>query len=355
MHLELDDYRIVLNDWDAVRELLRERAFASVFVLTDENTHRDCLPLLEERLSEVAFTVFTVPPGEQNKHLATCETIWKYLLRGRAGRRSLLINLGGGVLTDMGGFCAASWKRGMYFLQIPTTLLSMVDASIGGKLGVDFQGIKNSVGTFANPEMVFIDPVFLQTLPPKEVRSGFAEIVKHALIDDAAQWADLQQIEDLANVDWTDWLVRSLSVKKRIVEADPYERGLRKALNFGHTIGHAVEGYALDHGLALLHGEAVALGMICESWLSHRAGLLDAAELEQIVTFIDRMYPRFPFTEEIFDNLLERMRQDKKNEGDEINFTFVGPVGTCHINQTASVGDIEQSLRWYLKLTEAAA
>ena len=348
MHLTLDDYSLRIAPLaTTLPEFLQERVYSSYHVLVDENTEKHCLPALRKVAPQLDLHPIVIPAGEAHKHLATCETIWQQLMQQGAARQSLLINLGGGVIGDMGGFCAATFKRGMNFLQIPTTLLSQVDASIGGKLGVDFGGIKNSIGLFRNPAAVLIDPAFYRTLPAEEVRSGFAEIIKHALIHDAEQWAKLQRIQNLSEVNWKDFLVPSLQIKRTIVQEDPFERGLRKALNFGHTIGHAVEGHALQHGTPMLHGEAVALGIVCESFLSHRAGLLPEEELTGIVDFVRHLYPDHRFERSLYPDFFQRMRQDKKNRGTEINFTLIGPIGTCHIDRTASVADIEAALDFY--------
>ena len=348
MRLDLDDYYLeVAPVADSLPRFLQRQTYSGYHVLVDENTERHCLPLLRAAAPGLDFRTIVIPAGEAHKHLATCENIWRQLMQQGASRNALLVNLGGGVIGDMGGFCAATFKRGMSFLQIPTTLLSQVDASIGGKLGVDFSGIKNSIGVFRNPAAVLIDPAFYRTLPADEVRSGFAEIIKHALIYDASQWATLRTIGELSAVDWSDVLVPSLSVKRAIVQQDPFERGLRKALNFGHTIGHAVEGYALEHGPAMLHGEAVALGIIAESFLSHRAGLLSDTELSEIVQFVRTTYPNYAFPKSIYPDLLRRMRQDKKNRGTEINFTLVGPIGSCHTDRTADEAAIEAALDFY--------
>ncbi|MBP6812124.1 MAG: 3-dehydroquinate synthase, partial [Saprospiraceae bacterium] len=263
---------------------LENQPYSQVFVLCDENTRRHCLPyfLKETGLSE-KITLTEIPSGESKKTLATCEKIWQTMLTAKLDRKSLVVNLGGGVIGDMGGFCAATWKRGVDFIQVPTTLLSMTDAAIGGKTGIDFQGIKNTIGVFQQPVAVFVDPVFLQTLPERELRSGYAEVIKHALIGDselARQLSDPDsfgiKLSESSDQNWLDILQKSIAVKVRVVQEDPLEKGLRMLLNFGHSIGHALESWFLKTEEPLTHGEAVYIGMVCESFFAGNEGLQKA-------------------------------------------------------------------------------
>lgn len=330
----------------ALDTFLNSKAYASVHVLVDENTKEYCLPLLQDLERVKHASVIDIPAGEIHKNLDTCRSIWEALIHAGAERNSLLINLGGGVIGDMGGFCAATFKRGIPFVQIPTTLLAQVDASIGGKLGVDFNQVKNSIGVFANPEAVFIDPRFLDTLSFRELRSGFAEVVKHALIAQEHEWQSLQSLIALEDVQWLPIIRSSLEVKRGIVEEDPLERGLRKALNFGHTIGHALEGLSLTRSNPLLHGEAIAAGMLCEAYLSWKAGFLEETSLDAIVRFFVRLYTPSILQEEDFDIYLDLMRNDKKNERGQINFSLIGPIGSVHINEYPDKESILESLHW---------
>lgn len=335
------------------RAWLNERRYAGLVVLVDENTYRHCWPRLEPWLLGLGPVVIKIPPGELYKNLDTCRDIWTRLFDASAGRRWCLLNLGGGVIGDMGGFCAGTYKRGIDFVQIPTTLLSQVDASVGGKLGIDFNGIKNSIGLFQDPAAVWIDPAFLTTLSPRELRSGFAEVIKHALIADARQWEVIARLDDLSKVDWSDFLADSVRIKQRIVLADPHERGPRKALNFGHTIGHAVESYWLDTLHPLLHGEAIAIGMICEAWLSHHQQGLGKEALDVITQFLLRHYGHHPIPADSLPRLLAYMRQDKKNEGDAINVSLLPAVGQVAVNQTAEPQAIADSIAYYNRLANA--
>jgi len=269
------------------------------------------------------------------------------MMAANADRNALFINLGGGVIGDMGGFCASTYKRGVDFIQIPTTLLSDVDSSIGGKLGIDFAEVKNSIGLFKNPEAVFIDPVFLKTLPIREIRSGLAEIIKHGLIADAALWQQIKNIEKLETVDWLEFLIPSLEIKKRIVLADPFERNIRKALNFGHTIGHAIESLALNSPEPLTHGEAIAAGMVCESYLSTQVTSLSTSEAEELSKFILKIYGKYSIKNEYFSTLLRLMKNDKKNKDGIINFTMLPKIGDSMIDQSCEEGMVQESLAYY--------
>ena len=350
--LQLEHYDIQIGPIGTDHlQWLQEQQFAGIAVLTDSNTNRYCLPLLKELLAPVHPAFIEVPAGEPHKTLDTCQMIWEALFQAGAGRNWCVLNLGGGVIGDMGGFCAGTYKRGIDFIQVPTTLLSQVDASVGGKLGIDFFGVKNSIGLFRDPRAVWADPRFFQTLSARELRSGFAEIIKHALIADEQQWNDLQTITQLETVDWADWVARSVAIKQQIVAQDPLEKGLRKALNFGHTIGHAVESYFLETDKPLLHGEAIAIGMICESWLSAEILGLSEAELSAITAFFLKWYGHRALPLDKTEQLLATMRQDKKNEDSRINFSLVPAIGKVEVNQTATIDLIQRSLAFYNTLS----
>lgn len=324
--------------------------YAGWVVFVDTNTRRDCLPLIQPFLDHENVVIIEAPEGEPNKHLGTCQQLWSELFAGGVGRRWCAICLGGGVLEDMAGFVASTFKRGIDFLQIPTTLLSMVDSSVGGKLGVDFQGLKNSIGVFNNPIAVWIDPVFLRTLSPREVRSGYAEMLKHGLIADREQWKLLRTITDLNGVNWQELIPGSVRIKRDVVLEDPFEKGLRKSLNFGHTIGHAVESYWLETEHRLLHGEAIAAGMMMEAWLSVRLDELKESKLQKITDYLLAIYGHQLVPEAAFPALLELMRQDKKNEDERINFTLLKSPGEARVNATAEAGIIVEAMKWYNKL-----
>ncbi len=356
--LQLADYNIYIG---AVKEHLAQflegKNYSRYIVLCDENTEKHCLPILEQAFPQLDFLVVKIPAGEVYKNVDTCQSIWRQLMVAGVDRKALLLNLGGGVIGDMGGFCASTFKRGIDFVQIPTTLLSQVDASIGGKLGIDFANVKNSIGLFCNPKAVLIDVQFLKTLSKRELRSGFAEMIKHGLIADAGQWEDIRKLDvgswisEVANYEneklLDSFIAQSLKIKQRIVEQDPFEKGIRKALNFGHTIGHAVESLFLETDQPLLHGEAIAIGMVCESWLSHKVLGLPEADLQAIAIFLTKLYGHTPIPEKSFGVLLDWMQNDKKNEQDRINFSLIHPVGSCMINQYLDAEEIFQSIQFY--------
>ncbi len=348
--LKLVEYSIFIGKADPeLSQIISQDNYSKIAILVDENTRQHCLPVLLKNI-EIEHSIIEIPAGEQHKNLSSCRHIWEEMMLQGMDRHSLLLNLGGGVIGDMGGFCAATYMRGIDFVQIPTTLLAQVDASIGGKLGIDFNLVKNSIGLFKNPKAVFVNPVFLQTLPESEIWSGFAEVFKHALIADADLWHDLQKVTSLSALDWQPLLARSLRIKKQVVEIDPYEKGLRKALNFGHTIGHAVESFSFSADKPLLHGEAVAIGIVCESWLSNKEGGLSQKSLEQIAAFVKKRYPSFSFQEKDFPRIMEFMKKDKKNRDGRINFTFIPEVGKVEWDQYCEEEIIRESLRYYLSI-----
>ena len=333
----------------ALAEFLYRPAVTRVFVLADSNTVRLCLPLLEPHLP-VNYQLIEIPAGEEYKTLATCEAVWGPLTEQRADRHAVLVNLGGGVVTDLGGFAAALYKRGIRFVQVPTTLLAQVDASVGGKTGIDFQGFKNQLGVFQAPAAVFIEPRFLQTLDPRQLKSGYAEVLKHWLIADADAFDEHRRLGWLTD-DWTPIIRESVALKQRIVAQDPLETGPRKLLNFGHTVGHALESYLLTQpGREALHGEAVAAGLVCESWLSVQRGLLSADELDRIETLVFSVFDKLSFVMLETTAIAEFALQDKKNAGDTINCTLLNGIGNGVFDQPVTVAEIAKALQYYPRL-----
>ncbi len=343
--IELSDYNISIGPIKStLREYLSERIYSKIAILVDECTSIHCLPLIKNLITQPL--IITIQSGEKNKVLETTKQIWSKLADAGFDRHSLMINLGGGVIGDMGGFAASCYMRGIDFIQVPTTLLSQVDASIGGKLAIDFKGLKNFIGLFQNPCAVLIDPVFLSTLSVREKRSGYAEMIKHGLIRDKVIWSRLRSYESWEHTDWNYEIYQSVLIKKAIVEIDPKEIGIRKILNFGHTIGHAVESLALNSKSPLLHGEAIAIGMVAESVLSCLSTGLSSSALQNIVSFIRKIYTDLPL--ESLDNIEEIksiMNSDKKNKDGKIMFSLLEGEGRCTYDKVTTKDQIEQCVK----------
>ena len=315
-----------------------------IFILTDETTHRLCLPVVQDYECIRGAQEITIPAGDTNKTLESVTHVWSELQRMGATRHSLLINLGGGMVTDLGAFAASTFKRGISIINIPTTLLSMVDASVGGKTGINFGGLKNEVGVFNNAASVILDTVFLHTMDNENLLSGFAEMLKHGLISDEKSWAQLMTIA-INNLKTQD-IADNVAVKQRIVLEDPTEKGIRKALNLGHTAGHAFESYAMRRQ-PVLHGYAVAWGLIVELYLSVVKCGFPTDRMRQTVLFIRQHYGQLGITCKDYPELLELMHHDKKNQGTDINFTLLGGIGDIRINQTATEEEIKEALDFY--------
>lgn len=324
---------------NTLKELLQGYHVSQHAILVDENTERHCLPLLE---LEDNILIIKIQSGEKHKNLETCASIWQQLTDASFDRKSLLINLGGGVIGDMGGFCAKTYKRGIKFINIPTTLLAQVDACVGGKLGIDFNGLKNHIGLFSEPEAVIIHDGFLATLPLREQKSGFAEIIKHHLIADINGWGKLIT-SHFEEINWSVLINHSIEIKQFVVSKDPLETGLRKVLNFGHTIGHAIESAFLNSSALLLHGEAIALGMICEAHISYQKGLIDIDSLEQIRIFIQNHYNILNISADRRKEIVELMRHDKKNSSNKILCVLLDKIGKAIWDIEISEDEINNS------------
>ena len=319
-----------------------------IFVLTDTNTAKYCLPTVHCELCTVNCQLITIGASDVEKTLDSVSHVWQELQRGGATRHSLLINLGGGMVTDLGGFAASTFKRGINFINIPTTLLAMVDASVGGKTGFNFGGLKNEIGVFRDANCVIINTQFLKTLDTENIRSGYAEMLKHGLINrEGRRMMDELLAYDIANPD-LDMLARmigeSVEVKEKIVIEDPLEHGIRKALNVGHTIGHALESWAMRHDNPILHGYAVAYGIIGELYLACVKTSFPQDMMRQVVYYIKEVYGTLPIICDDYPELLELMKHDKKNIADTINFTLLGGIGDIRINQTATKEEIQEAL-----------
>jgi 3-dehydroquinate synthase len=330
-----------------LKRFLESKKYSKVTVLLDENTARHCYPLLRDGLPQ--HSLLTVSSGEESKNLATAEVIWKGMTDHLLDRHSVLIIIGGGVLGDMGGFCAATYKRGIDFVLVPTTLLSQVDASIGGKLGIDFHNFKNHIGVFQVPALTLLFSGFLQTLPETELRSGFAEIVKHTLISDKPMWNEIRS-KKLHAHDWDRLIRHSVEFKSRVTNEDPRERSLRKILNAGHTIGHAIETYLLTEKRKVMHGEAVAAGLVAESYLAREKGLLSPGDFQDITDGVLKVFGKVQFSPEDEGPISRLTVQDKKNKGNRILCVLLEGIGKARFDCEISVEEVKQALMFYRTL-----
>jgi 3-dehydroquinate synthase len=332
----------------SLNQLLNGLKYSKLVLIVDENTKKHCLPLIQETANNAI--IIEIKSGEEEKNLQTCTRIWEAMTHANLDRHALVVNLGGGVIGDMGGFCAATYKRGVRFIQIPTTLLSQVDASVGGKLGIDFMGYKNHVGVFALPLAVLIEPAFLNTLAYEELKSGYAEVIKHCLIADKSKWNQILVIPFDQN-NWLSIAEHSVLIKSQVTKTDPFETGLRKILNFGHTVGHAVESYFLPiSDKKLLHGHAIAIGMIAEAYISFQKGFISKENLNSIEQYILLIYGKVELFSFDIEKILPYALQDKKNENNLINASLLQEIGKANYNIEISLKEIKSSLEYYSSL-----
>ncbi|MBQ4819171.1 3-dehydroquinate synthase [Aquimarina sp. MMG016] len=332
---------------------LSETNHSKIFILVDSNTHENCLSLFMSKIEgEYDIEVIEIEPGEIHKNIETCRGIWNVLSELGADRKSLMINLGGGVVTDLGGFIACTFKRGINYINVPTTLLAMVDASVGGKTGVDLGNLKNMVGIISESEMVLIDSAYLATLPVNQMCSGFAEMLKHGLIQDREYWEKIRDLSKLELEDLDQMIYDSVVIKNNIVFEDPTEQNIRKYLNFGHTLGHAIESFYLTHPEkpTLLHGEAIAIGMIMEAYLSVETLSLTTEELEDISEVILATFPKVDIAPEDYQSITDLLIHDKKNEKGNIYFVLLNTIGEAKYNCTVSDALIMKSFEYYASL-----
>lgn len=352
--IKANNYSIYFNDdsFTYLENLLNKESYSKIFILVDENTNENCLPyLLSNLATDIEIEIIEIEVGEESKNIYTCLDLWHTMIDFGGDRKSILLNIGGGVITDLGGFVACTFKRGIDFINIPTTLLSMVDASIGGKNGVDLGNLKNQIGVIKEPTSVLILTKFLETLPANEMRSGLAEMLKHGLIYDKKYWDKLKELNNL-NTNDLDYLIKeSIRIKNEIVSQDLTENGIRKSLNFGHTLGHAIESYFLEseEKKSLLHGEAIAIGMILESHLSLSLNLISKEEYAEIKYIITDVFEKVEFTEQDIKNIIDLLIFDKKNEFGKVQFALLGKIGEIKIDQTADNSLILLAFEDYLK------
>ena len=347
----MNPQKVVISEnlTEALATAIAECEHDRTFILVDETTERCCLPIVSGLDCVRGAQIIVIGATDSHKTLESLSHVGEALGEGGATRHSLLINIGGGMVTDLGGFAASTFKRGINYINIPTTLLSMVDASVGGKTGINFRGLKNEIGVFSNASTVILDTTFLKTLDAENICSGYAEMLKHGIISNTANWAELINF-DLDNIDYDclqQMVAKSEAIKEHIVEEDPTEQGIRKALNLGHTAGHALESLALEENRTVLHGYAVAWGLVCELYLSAKRLGFPHDKLNQILQFIKENYGVFTFDCKQYDKLNQFMTHDKKNQSGIINFTLMADIGDIRINQNASHEEILEMLDFY--------
>ena len=350
--IETETYKVHFNSkgYEELNRYIIKHNFSKIFILVDTNTHEHCLTAFMAQLkANIAIEIIEIDAGEQHKTIETCVGVWNALSDLNADRKSILLNLGGGVVTDLGGFVASTFKRGIKYINIPTSLLAMVDASVGGKTGVDLGTVKNQIGVINSGDIVLIDTSFLDTLPQNQLKSGLAEMLKHGLIKDKAYFETLTDLSKLTLNDLDDLIYESVIIKKNIVTEDPNEQGIRKHLNFGHTLGHAIESYFLEseHKEELLHGEAVAVGMVLECYLSSELLNFSKDDLESITKAINMIYKPVIFEDKDYSPIIEFLKFDKKNEHGNINFVLLEAIGQPKIDCLAPNELILEAFQFY--------
>ena len=353
MQIQAADYIIGfgVDYYAALSQLINDKKYSKIVLLVDENTAQHCLNYVLHWLAvDVPFEIIEIEQGEENKTIETCTAVWESLVELNIDRKALLINVGGGMVCDLGGFVAATYKRGIDFVNIPTSLLAMVDASVGTKTGVNLGGLKNMVGSFSQPQMVLIDTAFLETLPGNQMRSGLAEMFKHGLIADVSYWNQLKNLGELTTEDLLLLIYHSVSIKNEIVLQDSFEENVRKLLNFGHTLGHVIETYSHSgKGIQpLLHGEAIAIGMILEAYISYKKDLLTKNSYLEIKETLNLMFENIVFTKNDIEICTHLLIHDKKNVNGIVQFTLLSDIGKGVINEVIESELITEAFNDYL-------
>ena len=339
------------ENFSYLSQFLKEHAFSTVFILCDKNTQKHCLPVLWKKLKALQQAkVVSISTGERYKTLETVNSCWNFLLNNKADKNALLISVGGGVVCDLGGFIASTFKRGISFIHIPTTLLAMADASIGGKNGIDFKGYKNLIGTITQPKGIFIYEGFLKTLPQQHIKNGFAEIIKAALLGDKKLWHRFLSLAKLPESKLTSFIQDSVLVKNKIVRKDPNEKNLRQVLNFGHTVGHAIETYYLNRKNSLLHGEAIVMGMCVELCLGKILKLTSAKVAMEAFLFFKENYVLYPFPKKEVEAFLKLMQHDKKNKNGQYSFALIKKTARPLTNIPATDNEVREAFVLYNNL-----
>ena len=331
-------------------QFLKTVKYKQFFVLCDSHTLNHCLPLLIANSPAIkSANIFEIEPGEPSKCLAVAEQIWLSLLEQKAGNDTLIINLGGGVVCDLGGFCASVFKRGIDYVNIPTSLLAMVDAAIGGKTAVDLNNIKNIIGSFYPAKAVFIDPIFLITLPNREMKNGLAEVIKMALINDKSFWTTLNKPDTTIH---DEFISKAIAIKHGIVSKDPFDKGIRQTLNYGHSIAHAIEAHEAEKKDPILHGEAVVIGMIVENHIAKQLKMLDQASMDEINNFLFKNFKPKAISENEIEILTAYLHHDKKNTNTQLKFSLLNKIGKCQIQVPVKPNHIQKALQYYVKLVK---
>lgn len=348
--IKANTYNIYIGDhsFDALNKFLNKKKYSNYYILCDEHTFEYCLPSLlfhAPLLNEAE--IIELESGEEKKTLETCLQVWGALTDTGADKKSLIINLGGGVISDLGGFVASTFKRGIDCINIPTTLLSMVDASVGGKTGVDFEGIKNHIGTTSEPKGIFINPVFLETLSERQIKNGYAEIIKIALIADVAFWETLKKLKTIKEFSSEKVITKAIALKNNIVKKDLHEEDLRKSLNFGHNIGHALESSLIQQKKYILHGEAIAAGMIMESEIATSHKRISKQEQKEITNYINSIYKKTNITKTTKTFLLKYILHDKKNVDHQLCFSLPNKIGNYKLNCDVTLDDVKVAIDMY--------
>lgn len=338
-----------ISPWEKLEAFINDTQYSSIFLFCDNDTLQHCLPYFQERMPSLQFEINVISTGEQVKSLETCQYIWSQWLDQGIERSSLVLCLGGGVVCDIGGFCASVILRGVDCIYIPTSLMALADASIGGKTGINFRMFKNQIGSFTMPKAIVIDAVFLKTLPERHLRNGYVEIIKHSLIQYPPYFQDLMAFSwPLNQSDLLEYMKKSIRTKTDIIEQDFVEKGIRKSLNFGHTIGHAIETFYLEKGQDVLHGEAVAAGIICESFISATLFKWRPTVLDSINTFLKPYTGDCRFSEEDFAGIISNLELDKKRKNKNINFSLLDSPGKPKTDQAVTEDLIIKSLEYYI-------
>ena len=333
------------SGYESLIKIIDEKKYSKIFLLVDENTENFCLNIFKDK-TNLDPNLIKIKSGEENKNIHTCIKIWNSLINLNADRKSLLINLGGGVITDIGGFSANTFNRGIDFVNIPTTLLSIVDASVGSKTGINQNGIKNKIGTFYDPKLVIIDTEYLKTLEQRQINSGYCEIFKHSLI--SKQNSKFEYLVDCDEIDFsTEIIINSINIKNNFVFEDKYEKKLRKGLNFGHTIGHAIETHFMSSDKKLLHGEAIAIGIIIESYLSKEICGFDIEKVDKIKNHLLTIFTNIKFNSSSINNIIKMMEHDKKNIEKEVNFVLLSDIGKLIFDVNVPNSDILKAFEYY--------